>query len=180
MRHRGIDRMLKHSKYLLFFLSGLVLGCSPSTVPSNTTNSYEEDLSAHRPSGGGETVVVEEPIELPEREDIPYVEPTNHLKAEIDSIIRIKSARNQDLGYLQGFTIQIYSGRSREDANNAKYAVYEILEDEDPFVFYDQPRFRVKVGKYYSRLEAEKSLNLLKTRFRQALILPERIPLSEE
>ncbi len=151
-------------------------GCSPTTQPTSTSSRYEEDLSQHRPQVNSSTPEIVE-LEVSNSEPVPFVEPTQHLKSEIDSVIRIKSSRNLETGYLKGFTIQIYSGRSREEANNAKYAVYDLLEDEEPQVFYDQPRFRVKVGQYYSRLEAEKSLNLLKTKFRQALILPERIPL---
>lgn len=162
---------------LLVFLIG-IQSCSPTTQPSSTTSRYEEDLSMHRPQVSGRIETVEQ-IQIPANQEIKYVEPTNHLKSELDSVIRIKSSKNLEVGYLQGFTIQIYSGRSREAANNAKYAVYEILEDERALVFYDQPRFRVKVGQYYSRLEAEKSLNLLKRRFRQALILPEKIPFGE-
>jgi len=93
--------------------------------------------------------------------------------------LRIKKARNEEIGYLPGFTIQVYSGRSREAANRAKNAVYDILLDEKATVSYDQPMFRVKVGQYYTRLEAEKSFNLLRERFSQALVLPQRISLPE-
>lgn len=167
------------SKYWsIVWLGSVLLACSPTTQPTTSTGSYDEDLSGLRPQVGS-TQVMPDPVEEVEQEEIPYVEPTNHLRAEIDSVIRIKSARNQEAGFLPGFTIQVYSGRSREAANNAKYVVNTLLENEEPQVYYDQPRFRVKVGQYYSRLEAEKNLNLLKGEFRQALILQERIPLDQ-
>lgn len=153
--------------------------CSPTIQQSTSSNTlYEEDLSRYRPSVPVSTIE-ENPKQVTNVEDIEYVEPTEHLRAEIDSVLRIKAARNEAIGYLPGYTIQVYSGRSRGAANRAKNLVYEVLMDEVGNVTYDQPMFRVKVGQYYTRLEAEKNFNLLRKRFRQALVLPERISLKE-
>ncbi len=157
----------------------IVSSCSPTTqLFTSLSSSYEEDLSQYRPAVP-KISIEEDRQQTANVEEVEYVEPTEHLRAEIDSILRIKVSRNLDIGYLQGFTIQVYTGRSRERANNAKRVVYKILIDEEVKVYYDQPMFRVKVGRYYTRLEAEKSFNQLRKRFPQALVLPERIPLQE-
>lgn len=161
---------------VILSLVGLLLSCSPSTQPKTSTQNYEEDLSAYRP----EVPVLDEQVESGQTVpvvEVEYTPPTHHLRTEIDSVLAIKASLSEQKGYLQGFTIQVYTGRSREQANNAKNTVYDILLDERATVFYDQPMFRVKVGRYYTRLEAEKNLNLLKDSFPQALVLPERISL---
>jgi len=40
---------------------------------------------------------------------------------------------------------------------------------------YNQPKFRVRVGSYYSRLEAQKDLTRLKKAFSNAILVPEKI-----
>ncbi len=166
-------------KGLLTILFLVIIGsCSPTIQQSTSSNTlYEEDLSRYRPFVSVSTIE-ENPKQL-NAPDIAYIEPTEHLRTEIDSVLRIKAARNEEIGYLPGFTIQVYSGRSRDAANQAKNLVYKVLMDEEANVTYDQPMFRVKVGQYYTRLEAEKNFNLLRKRFPQVLVLPERISLKE-
>ncbi len=157
----------------------IISGCSPSIQQSTSSSTgYDEDVSSYRPVIP-EMVTETENSATARIEDVEYVEPTEHLRVEIDSILRLKGARNEGIGYLPGFTIQVYTGMSREDANRAKNLVYDILIDEEPVITYDQPMFRVKVGHYYTRLEAEMNFNLLRKRFRQALVLPEKISLKE-
>jgi len=154
----------------------IACSCNPKATQQASTANYEEDLSAYRPVIPEVTSASALESGSPSME-IEYVEPTKHINAELDSILKIKAARSLEIGYLQGFSIQIYSGRSREEANNAKQAVYELLEDETAEVYYDQPVFRVKVGKYFSKLEAEPNFQALRKSFPQALVLPERIPI---
>ena len=72
------------------------------------------------------------------------------------------------------YAIQVYIGNNRDEANDARMKVYGLLENEIPRLEYTQPNFRVKVGKYNSRLEANKSLTILKKSFPGALLVPER------
>ena len=71
------------------------------------------------------------------------------------------------------------SGTSSEEAKISKGKVYSILSDEKPVLKYEEPSFKVKVGKFYSRLEAQKTFAQLKRKFPNAIIIPERIQLSE-
>ncbi|MDA0193733.1 MAG: SPOR domain-containing protein [Bacteroidetes bacterium] len=159
---------------LLIITLTLVYSCAPTITRQSSTDKYDEDLSAYRP-------MIPESSEVTGSESvnkinkISYIEPTQHINDELDSVLTLMTLKNLEIGYLPGFSIQIYSGRSREEANNAKQAVYDLLEDETAVVYYDQPVFRVKVGKYFSKLEAEKNFRTLKDNFPQALVLPERI-----
>lgn len=164
-----------HSKIFFLVFTTLVYGCAPTVTRQTSTKKYEEDLSIHRPEIPESSEVIAAQIENPIN-SVPYVEPTHHLNTELDSVLQIMVQKNIEVGYLAGFSIQIYSGRSREEANRAKKTVDGLL-DEFAEVYYDQPVFRVKVGHYLSKLEAEKSFRTLKPYFPQALVLPERIPI---
>ena len=87
----------------------------------------------------------------------------------MDSIV----VHNRDKMYLT-YTIQVYIGRSREEANQIREKVYRILPDEEPVLIYKQPSYKVNVGKYFDKVDAYKTLNILKSNFTGAMLVPER------
>jgi len=48
----------------------------------------------------------------------------------------------------------------------------------DIYTLYDQPNYRVKVGKYFYRINANKALNKLINNFSEAIIVPDRIKIN--
>jgi hypothetical protein len=89
----------------------------------------------------------------------------------LDSIDRL----NQNKKYIEGYTIQVYSGLKREDALNAKKTLATSLPNLETEVQYAQPNFRVKVGKYYDRINAQKDFLLVKRLFPSAIVIPDKI-----
>jgi hypothetical protein len=153
----------------------LLSNCSaPKTVSTSTPSTrYSEDLSALRPS----TVTEEKPVvtePADQKKPTTYVEPkfavTKQLDAVLDSIDRIHLNRKA----IDGFTIQVYSGR-REEALNAKKTLTTTLPDLDSEIQFTEPIFRVKVGKYYTRQEAQEDYSDIKRYFPAAIIIPEKI-----
>ena len=93
----------------------------------------------------------------------------------LDSI----SDRNQEIRHIQGYTVQVYNGTSREAAQWSENRIYQIMDDAEPKIRYVQPNFKVKVGQFTDRLEAQKVYAKLKKEFPNAIIIPERIKISE-
>lgn len=91
----------------------------------------------------------------------------------LDSIYRF----NKTKMFLDGFTIQIYSGLKKEDALNAKKKMVEEANDLASDLNYQQPKWRVKTGSYYTRLEAQRDLHRLKKIFPAAILVPEKVAL---
>ena len=154
---------------LLLFLAA----CKAST-PASSTASYSEDLGIHRPV----IVPVEEKEEAgAETQDIktePYKPLEGHIKSELDSIAKVAFAENKDGKYVDGYVIQVYSGSSREEANQARYRMSEFFPELEPKVSYRQPNFRVKAGKFTNRLKANRIHQQVKDEFPRALLLPEK------
>ncbi len=158
---------------LSFLLLGLVIiACAPSKPTATTIASYDEDLSYLRPSV--ETLVeIEENTEtVVDRQD---VEPQYHIKSELDSVLAAIRASRSEIEFLNGFTVQLYSGNNREEANETKTKVYETFEEYEPEISYIQPNFKVKIGRFFDRLEANKVYTLVKEEFPKAIVIPERI-----
>lgn len=161
----------------IFSVALIITSCAPGVIPTSSNESYKEDLSAMMPR-------IDLPVdstevitnnETEEQVDYSSIEPqhdvTAQLNAVLDSIVSIRST----IKYVDGFTILVYSGTSSEKARIAKGKIYTVIPGSRPVLKYDEPNFRVKVGKYYSRIEAQKDYAALRDKFYNAIIIPERI-----
>jgi hypothetical protein len=92
----------------------------------------------------------------------------------LDSIDHINVRRN----FIDGFTIQVYSGLKREDALNTKKLLTSSLPDLESEIHYAQPNFRVKIGKYFSRMDAQRDYVAVKKYFPTAIIIPDKVAIN--
>ncbi len=162
-------------EYLLILL---ISGCA-GKAPNQTVPKYDEDLSSFRityqykDQPQDKNTVVDDNLDPPLLSDTSRT--TLNIKSELDLFLDTVSYNSRRIGYIQGFTIQVYTGNSREAANEAKGMVYKILPSSFPKLLYQQPNFKVKVGQFYTRLDAQKTFNQLKREFPRAIVIPERI-----
>jgi len=155
---------------LLILLLLVVYSCTPKLATNKTTEDYSEDVSDFRPK-----------IETMERVDEEkaindkgaYVPPTHDINNEMASIMDSVVVHNLDKMYLT-YTIQVYIGRSREEANQIREKVYRVLPEEKPILVYKQPSYKVNVGKYNERIDAYQTLTALRAFFPGAMLVPER------
>jgi hypothetical protein len=99
----------------------------------------------------------------------------------VDTFInRITNSGNPDQT-LKGYRVQIYSGSNRIDANKVKSDFLETYLGEKIYFEYKQPYYKVRVGDYRTKLEAQKmyQLLLLDIRFKGVLIVPDDINFPE-
>jgi hypothetical protein len=152
-----------------FILAMLV--CLSCRAQRNSRD-VQEDLASIRPTFPADSMVkVQHSHQTPA--NVPPVLTVNaKVDAVLDSIDRLNLLRR----YTSGFTIQIYSGQNKEEANNAKKRLTDFL-DMKADLQYIQPKFRVKVGAYFTALDAQKDLVLLKRFFPNAILVPETIPI---
>lgn len=82
---------------------------------------------------------------------------------------------------IKGYRVQIYSGSNRIDANKVKSDFLETFLGEKIYFDYRQPYYKVRVGDYRTKLEAQKmyQLLLLDIRFKGVLIVPDDINFPE-
>jgi len=76
-----------------------------------------------------------------------------------------------------GFRVQIYSGSDRKGAYAAQAKFQDKYPDVPTYLTYREPNFKVHVGDYRSRLEAEKMMEDLKDNFASLFIIEEKINL---
>lgn len=104
-----------------------------------------------------------------------YIDPRYAVNEQVDAVLDSIYEQNLNSGYIDGYTIQVYSGINREDALNIKKKLSQSLPDLESDVQYRQPNFRVRTGKYLTRLEAQKDYLAVKRHFPNAIVIPDRI-----
>jgi len=167
--------------YCVIVLMVAFSGCKTpqKSVTGSTSGKYYEDLSAVRPKvEATATEATTTNTDTPQRDVKAYVEPVytvnKQLDAVLDSIDRINLTRK----FIDGYTIQVYSGLKREEALTVKKDLLQYLPKIEADVHYNQPNFRVKAGRYSNQLEAQKDFQAIQKYFPTAIIVPDRIPLN--
>lgn len=167
----------------LIFLVLLLVNCSSKVSTSGTSSGkYQEDLSSLRtlavtPADSSKTSANNSTPADTKRDPAVYVEARHAVTTQLNTVLDSIDRLNVNRGLVDGFTIQLYSGVSREEALNVKKQITTALPNVDSEVQFVQPNFRVRAGKYINRFEAQKDFVAVKKLFPNAVIIPDRIPI---
>ncbi len=88
---------------------------------------------------------------------------------EIDKVIAQKKEYNKNLGTIKGYKIQLFYG-NEEDAYEIKDEFKAIYPEISTKIIFSSPEWKVQVGNYKSRLEADDALIEIKIDFPNAII----------
>lgn len=76
---------------------------------------------------------------------------------------------------VSGYRVQIYSGNNRTDAYAAQSRFKQIYPNLNSYVSYSQPNYRVKVGDFASKGQAQSLMQELKKNFNSVFIFNEEV-----
>ena len=117
---------------------------------------YYEDLSANRPTFA---MPVDSVRKMPDTiAAVVVVHPVKTVNSKVDAVLDSIDRINLTKKFVDGFTVQIYSGQRREDAMTTKQKMVTEVGDLTSTLQFIQPKFRVTVGSYLTRIEAQKDL----------------------
>ena len=153
----------------LFF----VLSCVNQKISissNNDSRKYFEDLSFIRES--------ENVSNSTNDENIVYKKNNLGIDIELDSILKIIKSEVDEEIFTDGYTIQIYLGDKREEAENTVEKLFEYDSLIKSNTIFTQPNYRVKTGTFEDRFKANFEYNKLKKTFPNAIIIPEKIKIN--
>lgn len=78
-------------------------------------------------------------------------------------------------GTALGFRVQIYSGSSRNEAYAIQARFQQQFDGISTYVSYTQPNYRVKVGDFRSRSEAQAFMNEIRRSFPTVFLFTEQV-----
>ena len=144
---------------------------------------FNDDIAPHRPIYTYQALVFQGvPV------SIEIIRNTENLDLP-DSLLvftmDISKALNKMLDYVPekvtvkinkpGFRVQVYVGKDRDEASRIKGICLNLKKEEDAYLDYDRPNYRVKVGNFLNREDAKILYKDLKRRFPEAMIVPDQV-----
>ena len=143
----------------------------------------EEDLSLYRPRFRGSNDTdpnsqsnASQPIQAAK---MPLSDTPLHVNKKLDAILDTIAMRNKSIKFTNGFRIQIYVGNDRKSADDAKIYTYQKYPEIFPYLSYQQPIYKVKIGDFLNRMDAERYYADLKDLYPSAMILPDRVEIKK-
>ncbi len=200
--------MKKYNTFILSILWLCVTACATSTVVKNGGNSsgtttttsggntstntnqspskkndkvYEEDLSQYRPrfkaiNETGTQSSDSQPVQSSKSTvlDVPL-----HVNKRLDAVLDTIAMRNKAVKFTNGFRIQIYVGNDRKMADDAKIYTYQKYPEIFPYLSFQQPIYKVKIGDFLNRMDAERYFSDIKETYPSAMILPDKVEIKK-
>ena len=158
-------------------------GCSKKSQVSSSGSEYREDLSVVRPRFEYVEPVIEKKTDTKKTAVSTTPKINNdkplYVNKRLETVLDTMSKQNKSIRYISGFRIQIYVGNVRQEADAAKSYVYQTFPDLTPYVSYTQPTYRVKVGDFMYRTDAEQYLDQIKEQYFSAVILADRVEIKK-
>ncbi len=96
---------------------------------------------------------------------------------KIEKLLLKHLSINTENETIEGFRIQIHFGGEREKAKSVKTKFLQQFPDITAYEVYQQPNFKVRVGDFRTRLEAQKFMDELSASFPSAFIVADDIHL---
>ena len=173
--------MYKNLLYFLFLTSSF--SCVRSLTPSKNEKNeekiteYSEDLSVFRPKYNTNDIKEEEKPETKNTEK-KSTNTSTQIKddnAAVETILEQIKETNKKLADGKGYRIQVFSGNTKADFENAKSYLFRYFSDLEVYESYSQPTYKIKVGDFLSVAEAEKYAGSLKQKFGTVRIISDKI-----
>jgi hypothetical protein len=99
------------------------------------------------------------------------------MSPEIENLIKRDIALNEANQTIEGFRVQIHFGGERAKAQDIKAKFLKQFPETGAYESYQQPNFRVRVGDFRTKLEAQKFLRELAGTFPSAFVVADGIQL---
>lgn len=151
---------------------------------STNYNSYNEDLSAVRPvyaptpvtaPAGRPDPAPAAPVRKPEpaRASAPVENLT--VNRQLDAVLDTLASKNRSIRYAPGYRVQVYVGTQRQKVEEAKLLIYQNFPELSPYLTYSQPTYKLKVGDFMRRIDADRYYSSIKQLIPSAQLQPDKV-----
>lgn len=164
-----MNRIISLSLALLLVLFSTACKSSESKATTDTgrftgKEKVAEDLSQYRPK-----------YSVPETAAPIRVTPTNHVNEQVAVLMDTVASVNKNIKYAQGYRILAYNGSQRQNVMDLRKSIISRVPEVKDYLTYQQPNFRLKIGDFFSRVEAQQVLNKISDLVPNAQIVQEQI-----
>lgn len=163
----------QHYRQVIVLLAAFLLACS-----SSQRSTDEHTPTKQQPTKEGEQA----PLDVFESsfrpslydEDVEAVE--RHLGHREEQADERRDSVAVEEEVLQGFRIQIFASPRIDEATRAKQTAAQLITTDSLYIVFDPPVYKVRVGDYPTRLEANRALAaIVQKGYPDAWIVADRI-----
>ncbi|MGQ9863367.1 MAG: SPOR domain-containing protein [Bacteroidia bacterium] len=94
----------------------------------------------------------------------------------VDSSYKVLRHRQRSTHLISGFRLQVFSSTRRAQADSVKFYLLETYPSMPVYFMYEVPLYKIRVGDFLDRQQAQQQLELLRLEFPSAFIVPDQIP----
>jgi hypothetical protein len=98
---------------------------------------------------------------------------------QLDDALAAKHAKNRAAKYANGYRIQVYVGKDRKTADEAKAHIYQNFPNINPYMSYSLPIYKLLAGDFLTRADADRILQPLKNMYPDAILVSEKIEIKK-
>lgn len=96
--------------------------------------------------------------------------------ARVDLLVSKKTEINKKTnGKSSGYRVQIHFGGDSQEAKKIKSDFMTAYPEIPAYYIYEQPNFKIRVGDYKSKLEAQKFLKEIKASFPASFVVEDKV-----
>lgn len=95
----------------------------------------------------------------------------------LDELVDRQKQVNLEKQSMPGYRVQIYFGGNRPKASEVKLDFNSRFPDIPAYLTYQQPNFKVRVGDFRNRYEAQKLLKQLEGKYPTTFVVPDEVKL---
>lgn len=166
-------------KHFIFLLLLAIFSCAKKAVPvteqkQENQADYAEDLTEFRAMLEPKDLKTETEA-IGSNQAVAMTTEPLYVNDKIDAILEKKAEKNKAIKYANGFRIQLYVGRERKIVDDAKVYIYQTYPNINPYLTYSLPIYKLKVGDFLTKADAERILNQIKDSYPDAIIISEKI-----
>ncbi len=95
----------------------------------------------------------------------------------LDSLVQKNIEKHKTEQTRDGFRIQLFSGTERNNANSLRNKFKTEYPDVPIYLIYQQPYYKLRVGDFRNKIEAQQLYLKIENDYEQLLIIPDKVNL---
>ncbi|GAB3642041.1 hypothetical protein GCM10027423_26770 [Spirosoma arcticum] len=98
-----------------------------------------------------------------------------HVNRRLDSVLDTIASQNRSIRYAPGYRVQVYVGNQRQEVESVKLLIYQNFPELSAYLSYSQPTYKLKVGDFMRRLDAERYYSSIRQLIASAQLRPDKV-----
>jgi hypothetical protein len=102
-----------------------------------------------------------------------------NMPESVDTLLQKTLEKNKETHSFSGYRIQIFQTTDRKKAFEIKKELISIFPDEFVVLIFNEPNYKIRLGNYRNKIEAQKMYHVLMKMYPQTFVIPDKIDIEE-